>query len=123
MIINDIYKQNIIDHYNNPQNYGRLKGFTHKANLLNSSCGDEMTVYLKVTNNIIGNVKFEAHGCAISIASMSILSNYLVGKKISNINNIDIKFIKKILKIPISLTRTKCAMLGIDTINKAINNK
>ena len=114
----DMYQQNIIDHYKNPENAGKLDVATFTKHLANTSCGDEITVYMKVKSDIIENIKFEGIGCAISIASADILYSYLKGRDISEIKKIDLEYIKKLIGIEVSPGRSKCALLGKDALSK-----
>ena len=79
----NIYTENILDLYKNPNNQGILENVTHQASKFNSLCGDEIKVFLHVENNVVKDVKFEANGCAISIASASMLTD-----KIKNLSKI-----------------------------------
>lgn len=117
-----IYEQNILDHYRSPRNYGRLEKPTDQAKKVNLSCGDELTVFIDVAHAKIKKIKFIGHGCAISQASISILSEALIGKKITTVLNYNFKSIKKILGIEISERRYNCAMLGLQAIQKALRD-
>jgi len=76
----DIYAQNIIDHYHAPHNCGRLTEPKLSSSQVNISCGDQIVVDMKIEDDKIKDLKFEADGCAISIAAMSLLSDYLLNK-------------------------------------------
>lgn len=118
----DIYAHNIMDHYKNPRNKGILKGavLTHRE--LNATCGDDISIALKVVGQEIKTIKFTGQGCAISQAAISILTEELVGKTKKQALDLDFEDIKKILGVPISERRYKCAMLGLGAIQKALQN-
>ena len=80
----DIYAKNILDHYQRPHNFGPLSGAV-KHHELNHSCGDDITVYLKTEAGKIKQLSFEGHGCSISIATASILSEALVNREIAEV--------------------------------------
>ena len=80
MDITDLYQEIILDHSKNPQNFGTLDKYTCTAEGNNPLCGDSLTVYVNVENNIISDVSYRARGCAISIASASIMSKTIKGK-------------------------------------------
>ena len=82
MELSDLYQQLIIDHNRNPRNFGRLEDKTHEADGFNPLCGDKVTVYLSVRDGIVENIAFEGTGCAISIASASLLSEAIKGKPV-----------------------------------------
>lgn len=116
-----IYMQNILEHYHKPENYGELEDFTNTFVLKNSSCGDVIEVWLKVEEGVIVNVGFEGQGCAISQASMSILSEELKGQKVEDILKIDKDFLLELLGISLSPTRLKCALMSIEAVKKSLS--
>ena len=109
----DLYREEILDHYKNPRNFGDLKDFAVKESDRNSSCGDSLAMGIKVKNGKIADVKFTGVGCAISLASASMLTEMLKGKNLVQAVKIDDAAMLKRLGIPISLTRQKCATLGV----------
>jgi len=80
MDLRDLYQDVILDHNKNPRNFGRPETCDHAANGDNPLCGDTVTVYVTVADNIIENVQFEARGCAISIASASMMTELVKDK-------------------------------------------
>lgn len=115
----DIYAKNILDHYQRPYNFGPLEdGIKHHT--LNRSCGDDITVYVKIENNKLSRISFEGHGCSISMATTSILSEKLIGYEVATVLKLGLEDIQKILGIDISLRREKCAMIGLRAICGAI---
>lgn len=76
----DLYRELVIDHSRNPRNFGRLEDATHSADGINPLCGDKLKLYLRVDDN--GNIEsssFEGSGCAISIASASMMTDAVNG--------------------------------------------
>ena len=118
----DIYAQNIMDHYKNPRNRGELKGADATQQEVNTTCGDDITVSIKMAGAKIAAIKFSGQGCAISQAAISILSERLVGQSRQAALKFDFEALKGILGIPISERRHKCAMLGLWAIQKAIKS-
>lgn len=80
MDLKDLYQEIIVDHNRAPRNYGQLSDATHKAEGYNPLCGDKLTVYLKLEDGIVSAVAFEGSGCAISVASASLMTEQLKGK-------------------------------------------
>ncbi|MBT4446453.1 SUF system NifU family Fe-S cluster assembly protein [archaeon] len=117
----EIYKENIIDHYKHPRNKKKLENATHKENGINPMCGDHITIYLIIKDNKIEEITFTGDGCAISQASVSLLTDELLGKDLDFAKKITDQNVYDLLGIPISHTRTKCALLSIKTVQKAIN--
>jgi len=87
----------------------------------NTLCGDEIEVYLDVSDDIVKSIKFVAEGCAISIASASMLSTELVGKSLSEISELDEKFPVEILGVQLTPSRMKCAHLSLEAIQQALD--
>jgi len=76
----DLYRELILDHARSPRHFGRLQEATHTAQGINPLCGDKLTMYLTVdANRVIQATSFEGSGCAISIASASLLTDAVIG--------------------------------------------
>lgn len=76
----DLYRELILDHARNPRHFGRLQEVTHTAQGINPLCGDKLTMYINVNaNRVIQATSFEGSGCAISVASASLLTDTVVG--------------------------------------------
>ena len=110
----DMYRQQILDHYKNPRNYGELEepDFTHVGE--NPSCGDtiRMDVDLDEAGETIEAVRFTGDGCAISMASASMLSERLHGMAVAELHEMDTDDVTEMLGVDISPMRVKCAVLG-----------
>jgi len=110
----DMYRQQILDHYKNPRNYGELDDpdFTHVGE--NPSCGDtiQVDVRLKDDGDTIEYVAFSGDGCAISQASASMLTERLQGKSLAELDGLDTDDITEMLGVDISPMRIKCAVLA-----------
>jgi nitrogen fixation NifU-like protein len=119
----DIYAQNIIDHYKHPRNFGFLPSADYKRQELNSTCGDDITVFLKFSGNKLKTLTFTGQGCAISQAGISILSEELIGKTKKQILAYNFEDIKNIFGVEISARRYNCAMLGLRAVQQAITSK
>ncbi|MDP2927039.1 MAG: iron-sulfur cluster assembly scaffold protein [bacterium] len=133
----NIYKEIILEHWKNPHNYGRIPRPARpslklvQGRVLNPSCGDEieMTVLLsgsrinKFDSGEIKEIKFQGRGCVISRASASLLTDYIKGKDLKKIANLKKEFIIKLLGVPISISRLKCALLPLEALKQIINDK
>ena len=80
--LNELYRELIIDHGRHPRNVGTNKSANHIKEGFNPLCGDKLTLYLLEEENTIRDIKFNASGCAISVASASMMSELLMGKTI-----------------------------------------
>lgn len=117
-----IYREQLLDHYKNPRNEGDLNDYTHTAELKNLSCGDEITIKTRLNNNIIEDIKFSGEGCAICIASASMLTEITKKESVEYVNNLKFEDIQEMLGIQLSPSRIKCAHLGLLTLQKALSN-
>ena len=116
-----MYQENILDHYKNPRNFGSMKNASVHHHEYNPLCGDEVEMFLAIDKNKkIIDVKISGHGCAISTASASMLSEQIKGKNIEEISKFKKEDILEMLGIPISPVRLKCALLSLDTLKNSI---
>jgi nitrogen fixation NifU-like protein len=115
----EIYRENILDHYRHPRNKRALEGGVSRKGI-NPSCGDTVTVYVRVADGKIVEICYTGDGCAISQATTSILTEELLGKTIRAVTAMQRDDIRALLGIPIGVVRMKCAMLGLRTIQGAI---
>jgi len=116
----DIYTKKVLEHYKNPKNRGQLKTKTKSSLGLNPSCGDSITIDADIKNNRIHDITFSGDGCAISIASASMLTDKVKGMKITEIAELDFNFIQDMLGIKVHSSRKKCAMLPLNVLKKLI---
>ena len=109
-----MYRQQILDHYKNPRNYGEMADpdFSHVGE--NPSCGDTIKVDVKLADDdeTIEQVSFTGDGCAISQAAASLLTKKLPGKSIDELQEMDTDDIVDMLGVDISPMRIKCAVLA-----------
>ena len=118
----ELYKENIIDHYKNPRNKGVMKEFTFCHRELNPLCGDEITLFVKLENNIVSEISFIGKGCAISLAATSMLTEKIINMNVEQIKKLGEKEIKDMLNINISPARIKCALLSLNTFLRGLNH-
>jgi len=77
--LKDLYRELILDHSRSPRHFGRLQNATHMADGINPLCGDKLRLYVKVDNGKIASTSFEGTGCAISVASASLMTDAVAG--------------------------------------------
>ena len=145
MNLKQLYQDIILEHGKSPRNLGKCEGYSHEAKGYNPLCGDKVHVYLKLDNgNKVEGLTFEGEGCAISLASASIMTELIRGKSINdakdimnaflnmikNTSNIQSNHLDEDQKIKLmSLSgvrqypmRVKCATLSWHTLISAIDN-
>ena len=117
--MDELYRENILDHYKHPHNWGELDGADLEFHDLNPLCGDELTVQLAVDDGgVIEDVKFSGHGCAISQASASMASDEIKGMTVEDVLKLERSFVLDLLGIDISATRMKCALLSLKVLRE-----
>jgi len=88
MSLRELYQEMIIDHGKTPRNFGALAEATHHKHGHNPLCGDKLTVYLRTENDVVTDVQFEGTGCAISVASASLMTETVKNKPFDQILNL-----------------------------------
>jgi len=118
--MDELYRDQILEHYKRPHNFGRLESFDLEHEDTNPFCGDEQHVYIKLDDDgKVAEVAFEGQGCAISTAATSLLTDELVGLTREELLKIPKEEVLELLGIEISATRMKCAMLGVKVVKSA----
>ena len=116
----ELYRENILDHYKRPRNFGRPEDFDLDFEDTNPFCGDEQHVFISLDEEgRVDEVSFEGKGCAISTAATSMLTEELAGKSREELLRLDKQEVLDLLGIEISATRMKCAMLGLKVVKSA----
>jgi nitrogen fixation protein NifU and related proteins len=115
-----IYQEIILDHYHNPHNFGSLKSPTKKNQTLNPSCGDKITMEVVDKSGKVVEIAFSGEGCAISMASASMLTDFAKGKSLEELKKLTPDSIISMLGIEVSASRLKCALLPLEALKKLV---
>ena len=138
-MIEELYQEVILDHSKSPRNFGVLDQYTCTAEGNNPMCGDQLTVYVDIKDDIVSDVSYRARGCAISIASASMMSSIIKGKTIEEVNILfdkfhklcigeevedddDIERLRALSGVSKFPTRVKCATMSWHAVREACTN-
>jgi nitrogen fixation protein NifU and related proteins len=122
--MDDLYRENILEHYKQPHNWSppqpELEGADLEFEDFNPLCGDELRAQLKLDGDgRVAEIRFSGHGCAISQAAASMASDEVIGLTVDELLRLDRSFVLDLLGIDISATRMKCALLSLKVIKGA----
>ncbi|GAC1392368.1 MAG: SUF system NifU family Fe-S cluster assembly protein [Vulcanimicrobiaceae bacterium] len=117
--MDDFYQEYILDHYRRPRNFGALEAPDAVAEDVNPLCGDQIRIELKVQDGKVADIRFSGKGCAISQASVSMLTESVKGQALEDVARLSQDVVLENVGIGISPTRMKCAMLGLKVLKSA----
>lgn len=120
MDFSNTYRQEILEHYKEPLNFGTLEDFDVTSRQLNPYCGDEIAMFVLYDQDSVQKVSFRGKGCAISIAGASILTEFVKGKKKEELTNFGEDDMLSMLGIEVSETRKKCALLALGVLKDCL---
>ena len=118
-----LYRDVILDHYENPRGHGVIEGADASAEGQNPLCGDEVAIYVALGEDgeTIDEVKFSGRGCAISQAATSMLTEMVQGRKAHEIATMPRDELLEEIGIPLTPIRLKCALLGLGVLKVALH--
>jgi len=135
MNLDDLYRETILDHNQSPRNRGHLEHPTRVVGLLNPTCGDQIQLELEIHDGRIADIRFEGHGCSISMASASMLTEAVKGQPVDQALTLarsfkafltgepspvplgDLEALKGVSQFP---SRVKCATLAHNALEKGL---
>jgi nitrogen fixation protein NifU and related proteins len=119
----DMYQERILQHYRSPKNFGQLDHPDFSGEESNPLCGDHirMDIRLDPSKEKIAEVRFSGDGCAISMASASMLTQKLLGQPLSAVEKVSRDDVLQLVAIPLSPVRVKCALTGFTALGRALH--
>lgn len=122
--MDDLYRDEILEHYREPHNFGTLDAPDASYEGQNPLCGDRITMMLIVDDDgAVSDVAFSGRGCAISQASASLLTDEIKGRPVAEVEAMSNQDILDLLGIEISPARLKCALLSLETLQHALRER
>ncbi|MBI5854146.1 MAG: SUF system NifU family Fe-S cluster assembly protein [Nitrospirae bacterium] len=140
--LRELYREAILDHNRHPRNFRKLEGADRTAEGYNPLCGDKITAYLRIENDRVSDIGFEGSGCAISMASASMMTESVKGKSLADVQALFERFHQLVTQAPSAPPdagtvgklaafagvrefplRVKCATLPWHTLRAAIENR
>ena len=122
--MDDLYRDEILEHYREPHNFGTLDAPDARYEGHNPLCGDRITMMLTVDGDgAVSDVAFSGRGCAISQASASMLTDEIKGLPVREVQGMYNQDILDLLGIEISPARLKCALLSLETLQHALGER
>ncbi|HBU70523.1 MAG TPA: Fe-S cluster assembly scaffold protein NifU [Elusimicrobia bacterium] len=115
------YSEKVMDHFQNPRNVGEIKDADGVGEVGNPVCGDMMTFYVKVKDNVLEDVKFKTFGCGAAIAVSSMVAEMAKGKTVDEAMKITNDLVAKELG-GLPPNKMHCSNLGADALHKAIED-
>lgn len=121
----DLYREQMLEHYHEPQNYGVLADAEVDVHLDNPTCGDTIHLTAQLdTEGRITKVMFEGHGCVISMASASMLTEAVLGKTPQEVAALELHDIEDMMGgLRLSMGRVKCALLSVNALKKGLKER
>lgn len=116
----DIYAEELVHNYEHPSNKRKMADATASASEENASCGDFMTIYLKIDKDRIRDVSFEGSGCVISMGAASMLTEHLKGKSLRQVEKMTRSDLLRLIGIDPGPVRMHCATLSLKAAKTAV---
>ena len=119
----NLYQEHILDHYHNPKNWGNLGVATHESDVKNPTCGDTLHFELIVRDSVVEKIAWTGEGCAISLASASLISETIAGKTKAELLARTPANVLELLELSLSPGRLKCGILSLEALHTALNQE
>jgi nitrogen fixation NifU-like protein len=118
-----VYRAIVLEHFRHPRNRASLPDANRVADGANPLCGDRIRIQLRVHDGTIDDARFAADACALCIATASLLTEHVRGMSVESAASIDARWVRASLDGEPPPGRTRCAMLPLDTLRRAIGRE
>lgn len=119
---NSIYREQIIDHYRHPRNFGRLASCDVRRRESNYSCGDDLEFFIRLKDGRLTDIRFQGQGCALSMAAASMLTEKVTGMTERQVMKLEDHDVIEMLGVgELTGSRLRCAVLGLKGIQAALS--
>ena len=116
-----VYSDVLLDHFRNPRNVGSLPAPDISYEVFNPLCGDRIRIQIELSGNEIRAARFQGDGCAISLASASLLTEMIVGSDITSVEMVSNEELLSTLECKIQPARVKCALLPLEALRSGVS--
>ena len=118
----DLYRENLLDHYENPRHHGKLEQPDISHEETNPLCGDKIRIDVKLNadHTQIEQIAFSGDGCIISQASASMLLEEVAGKMLGDVQKLERQDVLDLIGVPLTTARVKCALLGLKVLKSGV---
>lgn len=120
LLTDQLYREQLLEHYRQPRNHGKLLAYDAQATGHNSLCGDTIHVQLQLKNGELTKMCFTGQGCAISIAAASLLSEQITGQLVEVVGRLGLSDIETLLGVRLPPVRIKCGLLALEAVQVAL---
>ena len=120
--MNKLYREHILDHYRHPRNQGTLDDADFSSELDNPVCGDVVRLDVRVEGGRVSDARFSGHGCVVSMASASMLTEEIMGKTVEELEALQDEDVFKMLGVTLGPVRAKCALLSLRVLQEGLDH-
>lgn len=118
--MDNIYQEELMFHYKNPSNTGKLEDPTVETTANNPFCGDKLNMQMHIDKGIVKDIKFEADACAVAVAASSMLTEHIKGKGVEEIKKFSKEQLLDLIGVQLTTSRVKCAVLPLEAVQKLV---
>lgn len=116
-----LYREQLMEHYKNPSNKGTLNDSSVDVNMSNPFCGDVVDLKLKIEDEKIVDVSFDGPACAVSVASSSLVTDWIKDKTLEEAKELEKDEVLEMLGVELTTSRVKCATLILEALKEAVD--